>query len=422
MRRSVLIALVALVGAACSSAAPVAERSGTSPVADEIRHLADEIERIHPNPFHTVPRAEFRRRFEELAERAPALGRDELLVVLMRATVLGPRDGHSGLYPFGDHARPFHLYPIRLWEFPEGWFVVGSREHAELVGTRLVAIGGVPVDEIAPRVRPLVSYDNESSLALRVPEFAITPEVLRGLGLVERPEDAPLTFERRDGTRFQARLAPVPATEYVGRVVGDVMELWRPPAPPGVPKPPWLRRSGAPLWLTKLDRGRAIYVCYSMTTVSTFDFGERLARLARSPKVRRVVIDVRLNGGGDNTTYGSLVSALRRPPLNRRGLVVLLTGRVTFSAAGNFAAEVDAFTRARIVGEPAGGSPHQYGDHEHVELPFLGLTVYVAPEYVEVLGRNDERVELVPDVPVVQTAADFFAGRDPVLTTALRLR
>jgi hypothetical protein len=353
MRRPVtLLALVALVGAACSSAAPVAERGDASPVAGDIRHLADEIERIHPNPFHTVPRPDFRRRLEELAERAPALGRDELLVELMRATVLGPRDGHGGLYPFGDHARPFHLYPIRLWEFPQGWFVVGSREHPELVGTWLVAIGGVPVDDIAARVRPLVSYDNESSLALRVPEFAITAEVLRGLGLVDSPEDAPLTLERRDGTRFEAQLAPVPATAYVGRVVGDVMEIWRPPAVPGEPKPLWLRRPGVPLWLTKLDRGRAIYVCYSMTTASTFDFSEELARRARSPKVRRVVIDVRLNGGGDNTTYGSLVSALRRPLLNRRGLVALLTGRVTFSAAGNFAAEVDSFMRARIAGEP----------------------------------------------------------------------
>jgi hypothetical protein len=285
-----------------------------------------------------------------------------------------------------------------------------------------VAIGGVSVEEIAARIRPLVSYDNEESLALRVPEFAITAEVLRGLGLVDRPEGAPLALERPDGTRFEARLTPVPATEYVGRVVGNVMEIWGPPAPPGVRKPLWLRRPDMPLWLTKLDRGRAIYICYSMTTLSTFNFAEELARLARSPTVRRVVIDVRLNGGGDNTTYGSLIAALRRPPLNRRGLVVLLTGRVTFSAAGNFAAEVDAFTRARIVGEPAGGSPHQYGDHASVELPSLGVTVYIAPEYVQVLGRDDQRVELAPDVPVVQTAADFFAGRDPVLTTALRLR
>ena len=79
---------------------------------------------------------------------------------------------------------------------------------------------------------------------------------------------------------------------------------------------------------------------------------------------------------------------------------MLLTGRVTFSAGGNFVAEVDAFTRARIVGEAAGGSPHNYGDSREVELETLGWTVHVPPQYVEVLGRPDERVAIEPDVPV----------------------
>jgi hypothetical protein len=47
---------------------------------------------------------------------------------------------------------------------------------------------------------------------------------------------------------------------------------------------------------------------------------------------------------------------------------VLLTGRATFCAGGNFASEVEALTRARVAGEPAGGSPHNYGDSALVEL------------------------------------------------------
>ncbi len=108
--------------------------------------------------------------------------------------------------------------------------------------------------------------------------------------------------------------------------------------------------------------------------------------------------------------------------MNERGRLVLLTGRVTFSAAGNFVAEVDAFTRARIVGEPAGGSPHNYGDMQDVELDALGWTVHVPPQYVEVLGRADERAAIPPDVPVQIAAADHFAGRDPVLAKAIALR
>ncbi|MBA3561889.1 MAG: hypothetical protein H0W35_04085 [Actinobacteria bacterium] len=95
---------------------------------------------------------------------------------------------------------------------------------------------------------------------------------------------------------------------------------------------------------------------------------------------------------------------------------------MTFSAGGNFAAEVEAFTRARIVGEAAGGSPHNYGDSEQVELAALGWTVYVPTRYAEVLGRSDERVAIDPDVPVQVGVADHFAGRDPVLAKAVAMR
>ena len=135
-----------------------------------------------------------------------------------------------------------------------------------------------------------------------------------------------------------------------------------------------------------------------------------------------MIVDVRLNGVGDNTSYRPLLETLRSRTVSRRGRLVLLTGRVTFSAGGNFVAEVDAFTRARIVGEAAGGSPHNYGDSQQVELEALGWTVHVPPQYVEVLGRPDERVSIEPDVPVQIRAADHFAGRDPVLAKALAIR
>ena len=44
------------------------------------------------------------------------------------------------------------------------------------------------------------------------------------------------------------------------------------------------------------------------------------------------------------------------------------------------------------------------------------------PQYVEVLGRPDERAAIPPDVPVQIGAADHFAGRDPVLAKAIALR
>jgi C-terminal processing protease CtpA/Prc len=147
----------------------------------------------------------------------------------------------------------------------------------------------------------------------------------------------------------------------------------------------------------------------------------KIRQLALSARTRRVIVDVRLNGGGDNTTYGPLTSLFGSKQVNRRGKLYLLTGRATFSAAANFAAEVDRDTRAIVVGEPTGGGVETYGDTVPVLLPSLGWYVYVAARYHErKRGPNDHRLAVAPDIRVDLTSTQYFAGQDPVLERALR--
>ena len=417
--RRVLLAVSAflVLGVACSSsvaAQPLADQA----VAADVRKLAAEMERIHPDLYHSVSRERFQQAVDDLVEQLAELERDEILVELLRIIAMtGERDGHMGLFPLVDHERPVHLAPIRAWVFPEGFYVVASPERPELVGTRIAAIEGRPVDEVAALVRPLVTRDNESSLILRLPEFMITGEILHGLGLSPSADTVRLTVERAGGERLDATLSTLPGPAYWNLI----QHVWAPPPPPGVQAPLWLRDPNRPLRFAKLARGRVVYAVYAHTN-STGTFAESLRTRVSNPKVKRVIVDVRLNPGGDNTAYRSLLDVLRGRLVNHPGRLVLLTGRVTFSAAGNFAAEVDARTRARIVGEAAGGSPHNYGDMAEVELETLGWTVHVPPQYVEVLGRPDERAALEPDVPLQIGAADHFAGRDPVLARAIALR
>jgi C-terminal processing protease CtpA/Prc len=140
----------------------------------------------------------------------------------------------------------------------------------------------------------------------------------------------------------------------------------------------------------------------------------------RSAKVRRVVVDVRANGGGDNTSYNPLLNVLASPQVNRRGRLYLLVGRATFSAAGNFAADVDRYTKALLVGEPTGGGVNQYGDATSVTLPGTGWSVRIATEYTQRGEPGDRRLAVEPDIRVDLRSADYFAKRDPVLARALR--
>src|SRR5688500_8152475 len=226
--RIALFALGIVLAAGCASSA---EPAAPTPLEREILMLADSMERIHPDLFHAVPRATFRTQAERLAADAPDLSRDELVAGLMRLAALpGERDGHTGIFPFDRHAKTLHAYPLRLYDFADGLHVVGSLTAEDLTGRRLTAIAGRPIEQVVELVRPLVPHDNESSRRWRLPEYLVTAEVLRGLGIVKGPI-AVFTFA--DGT--EAQLTPVPAGQVAGTLGGA-------PAPlPTNHDPVWLR-------------------------------------------------------------------------------------------------------------------------------------------------------------------------------------
>ena len=250
-----------------------------------------------------------------MSDAAPELSRDELVVGVMRLAALpGARDGHTAVYPFDQHARGLHVYPLRLYDFADGIHVVGSLGPEDLTGRRVTAIGNTPIDEVVELVRPLVPHDNESGFRWLLPEYLATAEVLRGLGIVAGDT---ATFSFADGS--EAALEPVDAGEVASTLGGA-------PAPLPTDARPGLapRASTTDQWLTTLEGGKVVYLGYRLTTGATYDTADRLFALARKPGVRRVIVDVRLNHGGDNTTYRPLLGVLAAPVVQRK--LVVLTG------------------------------------------------------------------------------------------------
>jgi Peptidase family S41 len=404
--RALAVAALALVLAGCAGD----EKQGPpTPLQREIRGLVDDLVAFHPDVDHQVPLRELRAEANDLAARAPELSRDELVVGLLRLTTLGERDGHGGIFLHDPaHTRPFHFFPLRVHDFADGVHVVAEPDGTGHVGKRVLSVDGVPIDDVVERVKPLIPHDNDSTVRLLLPEYVVCAEVLRGLGIVE----GAATYGFADGS--EVTLDPVGSSEYAG-TLGTAF------APLPMPGDPLQYRGlDQSFLLEPLEGGRSLYLGYRHVVSPPQELLDSILATARRTGFHRLVIDARYNGGGDNTTYWPLIELLQTGPLKQRGTVAVLLGRMTFSAAGNFAASVDHETNAILVGEPSGGAPNQWGDRIPIELPRAGLTAYVAAEWVEV-APGDTRLAVEPDVPVEPTAADVLAGRDPVLARALTL-
>lgn len=373
--------------------------------ASDATLLAEQLPETHPN----VAKSEFVAAADALRAKLPTLDENEAVVGFMRLVAsLGPRNGHTGIFPLDPgNRRSFHEFPLLAYEFADGVHVVGQVGAKDLVGARIDAVGGVPIDQVLERVAPLVPRDNDSSLHLFRPMYLMSEEVLGGLGIQPR-----FSFVLRNGEKSERTLAEISAGAY-SRGFG-AFHLW----PVGERHS---RDRAAGTRLTVLAGGRVAYLVYNNTLEYVGDDALRLRKLAAKKRMKRIVVDVRNNGGGDNHTYAPLIDELHRLAKNRHEQIVVLAGRATFSAAVNFLGDLESSTRFLLVGEDSGGAPNLYGDVAPLDLPQTGLRAEIATVWwvKSRVGERDPRLTFHPDVVVAPTARAWLAGRDPALSAAL---
>ncbi|HYI21658.1 MAG TPA: PT domain-containing protein [Candidatus Limnocylindrales bacterium] len=396
-----------------TSSLPVDPR--TAGWRSDLATLISAREDMHPNPWHSISRDDYVAEVDSVIARIPELDDDELFVELTRLAALPNsfgRDGHGGTYPWGEGDYGVSMYPLRLYWFSDGVFVTDAlAEHRDLVGARVDAIAGHDIDELLNAVEPLVSRDNQQQVLSSSPLFMLVANILHGLGFVPDATSAVEFTLTRDGEVITDDLEPVPMSS-VGSLLGGHY-FWS--VPP---------RSGGPLWLSNLDDemwfevdadSSTLFVGYNAVGAGLYFDIDDLTGIVDSGDVDRMVIDVRHNGGGDNSTFGPLLDLVARAADELTCGVYVAMGRATFSAAGNFVTDVDRDTNAVLVGEDLGTSPNQYGDGRPVDLTHSGAIVRFAVQYVVRSDLDDPRLTIEPDIEAPLSSSDYFGDRDPVL-------
>ena len=375
----------------------------------DIDALVTAVDTTHPEPFGFVNEASWRADVAAARERAGGMSSDEFLVTVARLANLGERSGHGGMVPAGQPG--LRVWPVWLYAFADGWYVVAARDRS-LVGSRVDAIGGRPIEEVAAALAPMVSRDNEHSLRARLPQYVVVPAFLRGSGL----PDGPLTVVDSGGARRDVTPALVTPAEYEA-----LAGLDEPQFPLPLPRPSYAPKTG-PWW--QVRRGDALVVGYERVIDETPD-GRRLRNFAdvvreevaaRRPRV--VVVDMRRNPGGETSAAGPLLSLIRELVEEKHIPVRVLISRSTYSAAPVILAKLRSEVPVRFHGEPTGGGSTTYGNATPRTLPHSGIVVFVPGGVATGLPTPVATVE--PDVRVDVTWRDFAAQRDAVLDAALR--
>jgi tetratricopeptide (TPR) repeat protein len=391
---------------------------------EDLRHAAREMEARHKNLFHTTTRAQFEGAVRRLHERIPALARHQIVVELARiAASVG--DGHTNVAPTRDPKIGFRTLPVKLYLFKDGMFVrAAARGHAELLGARVVKIGDLGVEEAVARARELVGRDNEMGVKFFAPLRLDMPEVLHALGLSESPDAARFTFER-GGRQQTLTLEPDGPADLLPP---DTDLSWLPKEGwvdmrDGAPPVLWLKDPKNKFWFERLPNSKVVYAQLNEVNdkpdESLADFAKRLLAYVEANEVEKLVLDLRLNRGGNGGLLRPLVLGLVKSKINQRGRLFVLMGRSTWSAAQFLLNRLENYTDVLFVGEPSGSKGNHYGDSRRITLPNSGVTVRVSVYYWQEWEPWDARPWTAPHITAELASEDYRAGNDPALKAVL---
>ena len=386
---------------------------------EDLDFLARELPAQHANLFHTMRRAQFDSALAAIRQRLPTLARHQVIVELMRLAA-AVADGHSNVSPWRDTLVAFHTLPVALYRFQEGYFVrAATREHAGLLGARVLRIGDVSIDSAEALVAPLLGRDNAMAVVQWAPQLLRMPEVLHALGLARDPSGAELTLEL-GGQRQRVTLR---ATERFPNLTGDGDRSWT--LPEGwvdlrerARQPLWLERVTETRWFTYVPEGRLLYLqlnAIAQPGEPMEAFFARALTAADSAGAERFVLDLRHNGGGNGYFNYPIVRALVRSRFDEPGRLFVITSRRTFSAAQMLISDLEKWTHPVFVGEPSGSRGNHYGDSQRLLLPHHGVTVRVSTLWWQYWDPRDTRQWIDVQLPAPLTVADYAAGRDPAL-------
>jgi hypothetical protein len=391
---------------------PAADRDGRW--QQDVDYLASQLAALHANAFHSLSQPVFQAQVDALRGDISTMD-DASILARMAAIAASLGDGHTQALVYQPGL--FQLYPLQLRWYADDLVVTAAHpDYVEAVGTRVLQIGNTAVSAAFDAVTPFIAHDNAQQLRSGSQLSLRTPEILAAAGVLTGTGSASYLFEPRDGAPFTLDLVPASVDDASVAWVRyyDVLNI----------EPPLRTQNpDANYWYTYLADSQAIYFhyfrCDDDPAQPFADFTREMMEFIDANPVRRLIVDLRFNGGGNSEVINPFLDAVRaRAALNAPGSLYVLIGAGTFSSAMQNAIDFKTQTNAILLGEPTGGKPNGYGEVRTFVLPNSQLEIQYSTFFFNNMpGYAGDAV--MPDIDAAITWDDLLNGLDPAIDAAI---
>lgn len=379
-----------------------------------------EAYRRRPLPFTPSHQERFDAASARLRDSIPRLS-DAQVAVELTKLIASLGDGHARLSakPGTDLALALPIHP---YLFEDGVYVVAAEDsHKSLLGERILAFDGRPIDEVIRGVDPLIGRDNERNPLEASPAWLRRTPYLHVLGLVDEPGKVRLTT-----SSGEVEIAAEPEDEERPRHFPESKAMAQYHDQLAPPLPLYLRDVESAYWFEYVPEHRLVYLQFNRIAEDPSEslavFSSRLGEFLDANEVGRMVVDLRWNGGGNTFLVGTLLKRIiGARQLDHPDGIFLVVGRRTFSAAGNTAKYLEwlAGPSITVVGEPSGSSLQFIGETNPFDLPYSGMPCNISNLYWQGMTPLDRRSWIAPHLYAPPTFAAYKENRDPAMEAIL---
>jgi hypothetical protein len=306
-----------------------------------------------------------------------------------------------------------HAFPLMLYWFTEGIYVLNTTpEYEKVLYGRITEINNQPIKKIIEAFSEIIPHENEAQLKSSIPQILASAEHLHGLNIIPDIDETILTVEDRQGQAVSVEMKSMPIRGPLKGIV-DMKDTtgW----------PLYMQNRNQFYWYKYLPDAKMIYFKYNSCRNMPKPFAEfskELLDAIQNNPVKKLVIDLRNNGGGNSGILNPFIETLAaNEKVNQKGRLFVIIGRQTFSSAILNAVDLKKKTEAILIGEPTGGKPNHFGEVRFTNLPNTKLVVTYSTKYFE--HAEEDTPSLMPDILIELSIREYLDKRDPVLDTIL---
>ncbi|WP_205411221.1 S41 family peptidase [Mucilaginibacter pineti] len=373
----------------------------------DLQYLKDTLPKRHINLFAKISKADFDKNITAIASRLANRDYETFTAELFKLTVaIG--DEHTHIEPVFTKAAP-----IRFNKFAEGIYVTATdTTNTDVLLYQLTGVNGHPINEVISRFKEIIQSGNQSFFDSRFLHFINNPAILKGLQITNSTDETTFDLIAPDGKTVKRTIKSVTGEDAVNLPLIEV-------------KNKLLSQKGkGNYWYSYDAESGTLYFnynnCQEQDGHPFSAFNDELFDAIDKNKPRRLVVDLRYNGGGNSAVLGPFIERIKQSYLNSKGKLFVLIGKQTFSSALMNAVDFKRDTHATLVGEPTSGSVNHYGEVRGFRLPHTKIVIGYSTRYWE--NWKGHNGPLMPDAAITYSVKNYANGIDEAMVYADKAR